>query len=303
MNKFIPCLLALLSFYSPGSSQYYFYDADHLEPELRWETGFSFGLMNCLTDLGGHRGKGQKFIKDLNWKNSQPCLGLFLSATYRDAFAVRIESSWGRVTGFDSVLKNDGSQAELRYKRNLHFRSRIAEVAALMEFHPLFLIHLQELPLLSPYLIAGLAYFNFNPQARLDNNWINLQPLHTEGQGFKEFPERQPYKLKQIGFPVGIGLRYDVSRFLTTRFELVYRILRTDYLDDVSRSYIDPIFFRGYFPPAKAALATRLADRQQELDPLHTTLAGSPRGDPNDKDAYFSLNLKLSLVLNRKRYN
>ena len=303
MNKCIPCLLALLSLYSPASPQYYFYDANHLEPELRWEAGFSLGLMNCLTDLGGHRGKGQKFIKDLNWKNSRPCLGLFILATYHDVFAVRLESSWGQVSSFDSVLKNDRTAAELRYKRNLHFRSRIAEVAALIEFHPFFLINSEESLLLSPYLMGGFAYFVFNPQAMSGDGWIELQPLHTEGQGFKEFPQRQPYKLKQINFPVGVGLRYDVSTFLNMRFELIYRILRTDYLDDVSTNYIDPIIFHKHFQPAKAAIAERLADRQQELDPFHSTIEGSVRGNPEDKDAYFSFNLKLSVILNRKRYN
>jgi hypothetical protein len=83
----------------------------------------------------------------------------------------------------------------------------------------------------------------------------------------------------------------------------VYRILSTDYLDDVSSNYIDPKLYHQYFQPAKATLAGRLADRQQELNPWHSTIAGSVRGNPRDNDAYFSFNLKLSAVLNRKRYN
>ena len=299
MKKCVVCLAGLLLPYA-NFCQYYFYDSHHLEPEWRLEAGISIGLMNCLTDLGGHKGNGKKFIKDVNWKTSKACVGLFLTATHHEIIGLRIESNWGEVSGADSVLKNDQSPASLRYYRNLHFRSKLAELSALSEFHPIFLFQ-TSIPRLSPYLLLGVGYFKFQPEARINGSWVRLHNLHTEGQGFKEYPDRTDYKLQQVNIPVGLGLKYDLTGKIVMRLDFVYRILTTDYLDDVSQGYIDPSLFYKYFPTAKAELAQKLADRSIELDPSHQTIVDAIRGNPDNKDAYFSINLKISIVLNRRR--
>ncbi len=94
--------------------------------------------------------------------------------------------------------------------------------------------------------MAGLAYYHFNPQASLNSKWIDLQPLHTEGQGFEEYPTRTNYKLYQFNFPVGVGFRYEVTSNFNFRLEGLFRISNTDYLDDVSTRYIDPALFSKY---------------------------------------------------------
>ena len=302
MNRSLICLLGLLYLHSPVLPQYYFSDDGHLEPELRWEAGFSLGLMNCLTDLGGQSGKGKKFLKDINWNNSRPSGGLFVTATIHEAIAFRLETTLGQVKADDGILKNDQSEARSRYRRNLHFRSQIMEASVIVEVHPLIFFQRDQLPLVSPYLAAGLGYFSFNPKARLDDNWIELHPLHTEGQGFREFPGRELYKLQQLSCPVGGGLKYEVSTFIVVRLEFEYRFLFTDYLDDVSDNYIDPALFYKYFQPSQARIAEKLADRQRELDPFHTTTAGYRRGNPQSNDTFFSISLKLSVVMNRRPY-
>ena len=45
--------------------------------------------MNCLTDIGGKKGIGKKFIKDLNMGKTHLSGGLFLSATYKYALGLR----------------------------------------------------------------------------------------------------------------------------------------------------------------------------------------------------------------------
>src|SRR6185369_17217569 len=82
MKKCWLCLVAQLFCFVCLRAQYYFYDANHLEPEWRWETGMNLGWMNCLTDLGGGPGNGKKFIKDINWKNGKLCGGVFVSITH-----------------------------------------------------------------------------------------------------------------------------------------------------------------------------------------------------------------------------
>ena len=53
------------------SAQDYFYNKDYYDVDLLYEAGASFGVMNCLTDLGGHKGSGKPFLKDFNFGNTQ----------------------------------------------------------------------------------------------------------------------------------------------------------------------------------------------------------------------------------------
>jgi hypothetical protein len=300
MKNALLCMVAVLCFHISLYTQYYFYDATHLEPEWRWEGGITLGWMNCLTDLGGGKGNGKKFIKDINWKNGRPSAGLFLLTTHHDVIALRIEWTKAEVNAADSILKKEESPAALRYTRNLEFKSPISEFNVVAEFHPLMLLT-SSFQLLSPYLLLGIGYFHFQPEANYNGTWIRLQPLHTEGQGFKEYPLRTPYKLAQLNFPIGLGIKYDASTFANFRLEILYRILMTDYLDDVSTDYIDASLFYKYFSLANADLARNLADRTKEILPNHQSVPGAIRGNAGNNDGYFSISIKFSIVLNRKR--
>jgi hypothetical protein len=173
----------------------------------------------------------------------------------------------------------------------------------LAEFHPLtlFASPLVEPSRFSPYLLGGIGLFHFNPQAYINNRWVDLKPLHTEGQGFAEYAERKPYSLTQLNIPLGIGVRYEISALLNARLEIVHRILNTDYLDDVSTRYIDPALFGKYLDHGQAVLAAQLADRRQEVVPETITKEGEIRGDPKNKDAYFTVQFKLSMSIGRTR--
>lgn len=289
-----------------ANAQYYFYDNNYYDNPITFELGGSIAGMNCLTDLGGKKGIGKKFIKDLIVKNTKLAGSIYASATYRNAVTLRLEGTFGQIQAYDSILKNVKTTTFGRYERNLSFRSNISEIMLAAEIHPLYLLinweeRDQEPPRLSPYIMAGVGYFSFNPQAKLNNRWVDLQPLSTEGQGFKEFPSRKVYALKQVSFPVGAGFRYELSSLFTVRAELVYRILTTDYLDDVSKWYIDPALYSSYFSGSKLTNALLLNDRHYELDPGYVNYPGYQRGDPSDNDAFFTFNVKIGLTLGRQR--
>jgi Outer membrane protein beta-barrel domain len=289
-------------------AQYYFYNENYYERDVNFEVGGSVGFMNCLTDLGGKKGIGKGFIKDLNGKNHNLSFGIFATATYRYVFGVRLEATFGKIEAADSVLKPVAPTTFGRYERNLSFRSPITEIQLSMEFHPVYLKvdYDKEPPLISPYLIGGIGYFNFNPQAKLGNQWYDLKPLRLEGQGFTEYPTRKEYKLSQMNMAFGFGLKYEMSQAMNARLEIVHRKLYTDYLDDVSTRYINPNLFANYLTPTQAAIARQLHDRQGELTPSHTTKPNNQRGDPKDNDSYFSMQAKISFVigrLKRTRYN
>jgi len=287
------------------TAQYYFYDNNYYDNPVVYELGASVGAMNCLTDLGGKKGIGKRFVKDLNFGNTQLSGGIFFSAIFKNAVAIRVEGTFGQVKAYDSVLNKVKASTFGRYERNLSFRSNITEIMAVAEFHPLYIFKKYDenatLPRYSPYLVGGIGYFSFNPQAKLLNRWVDLQPLSTEGQGFAEYPKRKPYSLHQVCIPVGVGVKYELSPMLNLRAECVYRILNTDYLDDVSTTYVDPNVFSNYFTGTKLTNALLLNDRQYELDPTHITVDGDQRGNPKNNDAYFTFNVKISLILGREK--
>src|SRR3979411_1410477 len=120
-------------------AQYYFYDDNHYDKPVMFELGGSIGAMNCLTDLGGDKGLGKKFIKDINLKNTQFTAGMNLSASYNNAVTLRFEIAFGQIKAYDRILKKNAASSFGRYERNLSFRSPISELSLIAEIHPLFI--------------------------------------------------------------------------------------------------------------------------------------------------------------------
>lgn len=283
-----------------SAAQYPYRDDLYFTKDLVLETGASLGVMNCFTDLGGRKGVGKKFVKDRNLGNSQVDAGVYATLFYKYAVGLRFEVTFGHVTADDKTLESVKETTSGRYERNLSFKSRIREVSLIAEIHPLYFKRFRagaKLPRFSPYALGGIGFFRFKPQAKLNNQWVDLQPLSTEGQGFAEYPGRKPYKLTQLVCPVGIGVKYKMTPLLNISFECVSRILFTDYLDDVSTDYIDPSLYNQYFTGTKLTNALLLNDRQKELNPTHMSNIGWQRGNPNNNDSYFTFNIKLAALL------
>ncbi len=305
MRKFtVMAVLCGLVFSQPLKAQYYFYNDKYYDNAVVLEIGGTFGVMNSLTDLGGKKGIGKKFIKDLNWKNAKPSFGFYAMAMYQNMIGLRLEGTFGEVNAYDSILKNVKTTTAGRYERNLSFKSKIADFQLALEVHPLMFKDFdeQDPPRLSPYGVIGVGYYSFDPQAKLNGQWYSLQPLHTEGQGFKEYPDRKPYKLNQINISAGLGVKYELNSTFNARLELNHRILSTDYLDDASTDYIDPnTFYTNNMPLNLAAIAQQLYNRKAEINPGDITNIGDQRGDPEDNDSFFTIQLKIGLTLGRQR--
>ena len=284
-------------------AQDYFYDNTRFSATFMYEGGGSLGIMNCFTDLGGNKGLGKSFLKDLNFGNAQINGSLYFSVTYKEIFGVRLEGSLGQVKSYDSILKDSRSSTSGRYERNLSFKSKIGEIALLGEFYPTTLILNHAHLILTPYIIGGVGLFSFNPQTTLNGRTVDLQPLHTEGQGFAEYPDRNPYKLVQLNIPVGLGFLFEASPNCNIRTEFFYRILGTDYLDDVSKNYIDPALFSKYLSGSQLDDALQLNDRRSKNDPNYpiNPHGGQIRGTPKRNDAYFTFNIKVGYTFGREK--
>ena len=233
------------------------------------EVGIGYGTLFYSGDLTE---SGPK-IKESRFAGS-----CFYRYNFNNRFAVRFQYTFGEVRAFDRNNVN-----ETLTNRNLSFRSKIHEVSLQVEVEilKLFSGNLEQKSL-SPYLFVGIGGFRFNPQARLGNVWYDLQPLGTEGQGLDDYPNRKPYNLTSIHIPFGVSLKTLISRRTFIGFELGARKLFTDYLDDVSSTYVENDLLRQ----THGELAARLADRTTEFDSSDHRPAGSKRGNANNKDWY-----------------
>jgi hypothetical protein len=274
------------------------------ESSSHFEAGITVGPSNFLGDLGGHMGRGTTFLKDNNFQMTKLTFGGFVSYHPTELLAFRLALNFGSLEGDDAIIKPKGGLEEARKTRNSNFRSRFTEGLLLAEIYPLIFIEqdpTDNFAKLRPYAVAGIGAFKYNPEGydAVTNRWVALKPLHTEGQGFAEYPDRAEYKLSQLNIPLGAGIKYFLSENVNLSFEIIHRKTFTDYVDDVSTDYIDPALFYNYLPTAQAQLAERMANKS--LNGAYD--AGDQRGNVKNNDAYYSAGFKLGVRLgNSDRY-
>lgn len=271
------------------------------ERSTYFEAGITAGPSNFLGDLGGTMGKGRTFLKDNNFPMTKITVGAFLSYFPTEWLSFRLAVNRGSLEGDDAIINGKGGWEEYRKIRNSNFRSKFSEAFLLAEFYPTVFTEYEVSDVfhkLRPYGVIGIGAFKYNPQGTdpLTGNWVDLQPLHTEGQGFPEYPDRQEYKLTQMNIPMGFGVKYFLSERVNLSFEIIHRKTFTDYIDDVSKDYIDPSLFYQYLPLAQAQLAERMANKTGTPTTRIFT-AGDKRGTPTRNDAYYTAGFKLGIRL------
>lgn len=209
-----------------------------------------------------------------------------------EKFELRAGLYYGRLYGNDSRNKDP----ELR-ARNLSFKSRVIELNLGCEYTILDM-NSDEGALISPYVFAGIGVFNFNPYAIDDGgNKVFLRPLCTEGQGLAEYPLRKPYKLTQFEIPLAIGAKVDLGGYIGSldgwifSYEFMYHHTFTDYLDDVSQSYVPLDLLSKAYGPKSAELSFR------EKNMPFVRRVDERRGNPNNRDLFFYNSFKMTKYL------
>ena len=274
--------------------------------QTQYEIGLNVGPSNFLGDLGGTQGKGETFLKDNNWSMTKVMKGVFFSVVPNEYVSIRASFNFGRLEGDDAIISPKGGLEEARKARNSDFKSSLIELYAAAEFYPLVITEEDPTDVwhkFRPYGLVGVGVFKFNPKGSYSNSsgaqeWVELKPLRTEGQGMPEYPTRKEYSLTQINVPYGLGLKYFFSERFNMSFEIVNRITFTDYIVDVSTTYIDEAAFYNYFGAGSttADIAAYMANKSTLLtggvvNPDYTT--GSKRGTATNNDAYYSTTIKL----------
>jgi len=253
-------------------------------PYTNYEVGGLVGIGNYFGDIN----HGYSF------KGARPAVGVF----YRYNFGPYV--SWKSTLSYTNVSFKDAlSKTVYQQTRNLDFFTNIFEVSSVMEigYRP-FKAGSKEFRF-APHLFAGLTLFHFDPKTRYNGRTYSLQKVGTEGQNQSDFTQREPYALTQMAIPFGIGFRYNFSKKWNIGFELGYRKLFTDYLDDVSSIYLDE-FILEYLPDADLddLPIVALSDRSGEIGSQigdHTR----QRGFANSNDSYMIMGFTLSYTVDK----
>ncbi len=267
------------------------------------------GAANFLGELGGANQIGTFFVRDLEFKATRPSAQVAICFRAPNRLAFKAGLYYQLLNGSDKLTTEP-----FRNNRNLSFRANVFELSGQMEF---FITKQQQGARykiknakgmksydFQTYLFVGLGGFYFNPQALYYGEWVNLQPLGTEGQGLPG--EKKKYSKVSVCIPYGIGVKEAINKEWSIGLEVGMRKTFTDYIDDVSGVYYDNAALRS----ARGNEAADLADPSLHNYPeslggdatiYHQTAAGQVRGHSSHKDAYMFINITASYKIPKRR--
>jgi hypothetical protein len=251
----------------------------------------SYGQSRELGIMGGvmhYKGDLNPTMYSTRFMN--PAASIIYRRSYNNHWSFKLGLGYGNISADDAKADDFFS-----INRNLSFRSHIIELTNQFEFN--FLPYQTANPnsFWTPYVFGGLTLFHFNPKAEYNGEWIALQPLGTEGQGTEKYSDRNRYRRLTTGITFGGGLKFKIGRRFGLTIESGVRRAYTDYLDDVSKTYADPIAIRKEY----GRTASALSDRSLEKAPGGNI--DRQRGDLAKKDWYGFTGIQLTYTLS-KRY-
>jgi len=288
--------------------------------------GFSINALNYYGDLAP---KPSAFSTDISF--TKPALAISLAHRFGPRYTLIGSFMYGTLKGSDAKSADEGDTKNgvFRYDRNLSFRNRIKELSVVAQFDlfPNSATYISRVNW-TPYIFAGVAVFMHNPQAQapatdLQGNplpeagkWVDLQPLGTEGQYADLQPGDanygiKPYKKIQPAIPLGLGARFRINEVMDLCAEIGFRYTFTDYLDDVSKNYVDLGVFKDN------QLAKAMSYRSSEVKTPGYTYTGrdggtynvvpgygsefpdNVRGNKNNRDMYMVTTIRMTYILGK----
>lgn len=242
------------------------------------EFGISAGVAQYFGDLNDNYGL----------QYMRPAGSIFGRYHFNPYISGRIGVSYTKV-GYDDKFS---SYAYNRY-RNLNFRSDIIEASVQAEFN-FFRFSTGELgSRFTPYLTFGVGAFYYNPYTEYNDRRYYLRPLGTEGQ-YVGYDDRQYSKISMC-FPIGAGIKYWIRPGFNLGIEITDRLTTTDYMDDVSTTYVGAKFFPT--DPQNPNPGYVLQDRSLPIDGQQLGRPGKQRGNSSSFDQYMMVMINLSIQL------
>ncbi len=212
------------------------------------------------------------YFGDLNTKarlnRAKAAATIFFRKNLGNYIAVRVGASFAQLGYSDQYNTHN----PYMYSRNLSFNSKVWELSLQGDFNFFRFMPGEPQYSFTPYITFGAGIFSYDPYAYLRGRKVPLRQLGTEGQGHPTYPDRKQYSSMAISIPFGGGFKYALNERINIGFEILHRFTNTDYLDDVSKTYVDPAIF-PLNPDGSQSDAQLLYDRSYEI--------GEPIGIPN----------------------
>jgi hypothetical protein len=248
--------------------------------------GSNLNAQNAIVqegEFGIGIGAGQYF-GDINTRGrlNTPKLAasLFFRKNFGNYIAMRIGASFAQL-GYSDQYNTHNSYM---YSRNLSFNSKVWELSLQGDFNFFRFMPGEPEYSFTPYITLGAGVFSYDPYAYLQGQKIFLRPLGTEGQGSSLYPDRKQYSSMGISIPFGAGIKYAFNERINIGFEVLHRFTNTDYLDDVSKTYVNPAVF-PLNPDGSTPNGLLLSDRSYEIgEPIG--VPGRQRGNSQQKDQF-----------------
>jgi Domain of unknown function (DUF6089) len=277
MKKIIPCLLlaCAMAFQSFAQSGQYEYVQEG-------EFGITGGVAHYFGDLNNRAALNRPKI----------ALGAFFRKQFGNYIGFRISGNYAQLGYSDKYSKN-----EFQQRRNLSFNTNIFEIAGRGDFNFFQYNPTDPAHSFTPYATVGIGIFSYDPYAFYNGQKYYLRPLNTEGETF--YKGRKSYGSMAVCFPIGFGVKYALSDKISISCEAAYRFTTTDYIDDVSTTYIGIDKFPS--PNGGKSIAGILQDRSFETGSEPIGIEGRQRGFSKQKDSYAILEVGLSFNITSYR--
>lgn len=278
MKKLILPLLAVLTLHSAARAQ-----MESVTQE--GEIGVSIG--------------GAHYFGDLNTSakvnRAKFAFGVFFRKQFGNYIAVRVGGQFAQLGYADKYYSDN----EFQRRRNLSFNSNVWELALQGDFNFFKFVPGSYDHRFTPYVTIGASIFSYDPYTYLGGQKYFLRPLGTEGQGSAAYPDRKPYSSMAFAIPFGVGVKYSLNERINVGFEVLHRFTNTDYLDDVSTTYVGA----DKFPPLPDGTSTPgflLQDRSYEVGEI-IGIEGRQRGYAGQKDQFITAQFTISFNLTSYR--
>lgn len=264
-----------------------------------WEFGFDLGGTNYVGDINSAFNSNDanamwnQFEQSFDFYNTNFRFGILARYNFTPRWAVTAALNFTSIEGDDKHYSNP---------RNLNFYSPLRELSVVCEFNFLDYQTGSRRHRITPYIFAGLAGFHFNPKTDIVNpitqelETVELQPLNTEGQGKEGYDKA--YSHYGLSIPFGLGVKFSISSYICISAQWGFRKTFTDYLDDISKTYV------GYDEMVSwgGELSAAASDRTHELEGYegYYHQAKLSRGNSSTKDWYNFFGITITTKIRTK---
>lgn len=278
MKKLILPLVAVLTLHSAARAQ-----MESVTQE--GEIGVSLGAAHYFGDLN----------TTAKVNRAKLAFGVFFRKQFGNYIAVRVGGQFAQLGYADKYYSDN----EFQRRRNLSFNSNVWELALQGDFNFFKYVPGSYDYRFTPYVTIGASIFSYDPYAYLGGQKYFLRPLGTEGQGSAAYPDRKPYSSMAFAIPFGVGVKYSLNERINVGFEVLHRFTNTDYLDDVSTTYVGADKFPA-LPDGTSTPGFLLQDRSYEVGEV-IGVEGRQRGYAGQKDQFITAQFTVSFNLTSYR--